>query len=120
MVSKRLKLIGLVELIYQKFNINNTRYDIAISTVVWTHNPRKLQILGDDDVAFLLQERTLNIPEVYIDLVEKVDNNVTDPPPFGTQFSAAGGCSRHSELIPSVSNRDHEFTPVIMDEDKKN
>ncbi|KAL5861683.1 hypothetical protein ACOSQ4_002979 [Xanthoceras sorbifolium] len=90
LVSKRLKFTGLVELIYQKFHIDRTRYDISINTVVLNHNPRKLQIMGNDDVAFLLQERTLNISEVYVDLLEKVDNNVTDPPPFGTQFSAAG------------------------------
>ena len=57
LVSKRLKFTGLVELIYQKFNIDSTRYDIGINTVVWNHNPRKLQIKGNDDIAFLLREQ---------------------------------------------------------------
>ncbi|KAL5781438.1 hypothetical protein ACOSP7_006467 [Xanthoceras sorbifolium] len=69
LVSKRLKFTRLVELIYQKFNIDSTRYDIGINTVVWNHNLRKLQIKGNDDVAFLLRERTLNISEVYVDFV---------------------------------------------------
>ncbi|KAL5782150.1 hypothetical protein ACOSP7_007179 [Xanthoceras sorbifolium] len=78
LVSKELTLTELVEFIYRKVKIDSTRYDIVISTVAYTQkNPRMLQIMSNDDVIFLLLDE-LHIPEVCIDIVKKVDNNVRD------------------------------------------
>ena len=79
-VSIHLKYLELENLVYQFTNFDRTLYDVIITSLVKTESgKRKYRLQRDTDVRFLLLGQTV-VPEVYVDLVEKVARDVRDQP----------------------------------------
>ncbi|KAK2655714.1 hypothetical protein Ddye_008766 [Dipteronia dyeriana] len=77
-VSIHLIFLELQNLIYDFTKFDRTLYDVIISSLVKTESGRrKYRLQRDSDVRFLLLDQTV-VPEVYVDLVEKVVRDVRD------------------------------------------
>ncbi|KAL5865240.1 hypothetical protein ACOSQ3_002754 [Xanthoceras sorbifolium] len=136
-VTDDLTYAQLLDLIYGLIGVDRSLHDVVVSSVVSNdmNERRKYIIRRDEDVYFLLVcDRAVH--EIYVGIVEKVDNHVRyspqipapipgwstkipdalRPPSFGTNFAGAGTSNFTPSTDVPLWEGDHGIPPSFADD----